>query len=49
MHQKSGTYYYVANGTPRKWTKLDRDYAIAIRLYAEIEGTLAEERIDFLN
>jgi len=45
MHQKGSTYYYVASGTPRQWTKLDRDYAIAIRLYAEIEGTSYPEHV----
>ena len=39
MHHKGGMYYYVTSGTPRKWTKLEREYAIAIRLYADIEGT----------
>lgn len=43
MHKKGGTYYHVSSGTPRKWAKLDRDFAIAIRLYAEIEGTRTPE------
>src|SRR4051812_29998820 len=38
MNKKAGTYWHVSSGTPRKWTRLDRDFAIAIRLYAEIEG-----------
>jgi integrase len=39
MHLKGGTYYHVSSGKPRAWTKLDRDYAVALRLYADIEGT----------
>lgn len=39
MHLKGGTYYHVSSDRPRKWTRLDRVYAVAIRLYAEIEGT----------
>lgn len=39
MHIKGGTYWHVATSQPRKWTKLDRDFRIAIRLYAEIEGS----------
>ena len=39
MHLKGGTYWHVSSDTPRKWTRLDREWAIAIRLYAEIEGT----------
>lgn len=43
MHKKGGTYYHVSSGTPRKWVKLGREFAIAIRLYAEIEGTRCPE------
>ncbi len=39
MHLKGETYYHVGSGSPRVWTKLGREWAIAIRLYAEIEGT----------
>src|SRR5262249_50464673 len=38
MHRKGGTYWHVSSGTPRKWTKLAREFPIAIRLYADIEG-----------
>lgn len=38
MHLKGGAYYHVSSGNPRKWVKLDSEWAIAIRLYAEIEG-----------
>jgi hypothetical protein len=31
-------YYHVSTDNPRKWTKLDRDLALAKRLWAEIEG-----------
>lgn len=44
MHLKGGTYYHVSSDTPRKWSKLDREYGIAIRLYAEIEGVAHIER-----
>ena len=43
MHKKGGTYYHVSSGSPRKWVKLDREFPIAIRLYAEIEGTRCPE------
>lgn len=39
MHLKGGTYYHVSSDRPRVWTKLDREWPLAIRLYAEIEGT----------
>jgi len=45
MTIKGRTYWHVTSGTPRKWTKLDPDYAIAIRLYAEIEGTRYPENV----
>jgi integrase len=38
MHLKGKTYYHVSTTTPRKWTKLDRDIALAKRLWADIEG-----------
>jgi integrase len=38
MHLKGKTYYHVSTTIPRKWTKLDRDIAIAKRLWADIEG-----------
>lgn len=38
MHLKGNTYYHVSTTTPRKWTKLDRDIALAKRLWADIEG-----------
>lgn len=38
MHLKGRTYYHVSTDSPRKWTKLDSDLAIAKRLWAEIEG-----------
>lgn len=38
MHLKGKTYYHVSTSIPRKWTKLDRDIAIAKRLWADIEG-----------
>ena len=43
MHLKGGTYYHLSSEKSRGWTKLDREYAIAIRLYAEIEGTIYPE------
>lgn len=43
MHLKGGTYYHVSSGSPRAWRRLDREYAIAIRLYAEIEGATYPE------
>src|SRR3954471_1437419 len=43
MHLKGGTYYHVSSGNPRLWSKLDREFAIAIRLYAEIEGATYPE------
>src|SRR5262245_32778233 len=43
MHLKGGTYWHVSSGAPRKWIKLDQDFAIALRLYAEIEGAKAPE------
>lgn len=41
MHLKAGTYYHVSSGNPRKWVKLSTEWALAIRLYAEIEGLQA--------
>jgi integrase len=38
MNLKGKTYYHVSTDTPRKWTKLGQDLAIAKRLWAEIEG-----------
>ena len=38
MHLKGKTYYHVSTSIPRKWTKLDRDIAIAKRLWADLEG-----------
>lgn len=38
MHLKGKTYYHVSTDSPRKWTKLGQDKAIAKRLWAEIEG-----------
>ena len=43
MHLKGGTYWHVSSDHPRKWTRLDREWAVAIRLYAEIEGTTYPE------
>ena len=37
MHLKSGTYYYVTSGSPRKWIKLDKDLGRAKTLWAQIE------------
>jgi len=45
MTIKGRTYWHVTSDAPRKWTKLDSDYAIAIRLYAEIEGTRYPENV----
>lgn len=39
MHLKGGTYWHVSSGTSRRWTKLDKHFPIALRLYADIEGT----------
>lgn len=44
MSKKGNNYYHVTSGTPRKWTTLGHDYAIALRLYADIEGTQYPER-----
>lgn len=38
MNLKGKTYYHVSTDSPRKWTKLGQDLAIAKRLWAEIEG-----------
>lgn len=38
MNLKGKTYYHVSIDTPRKWTKLGQDLALAKRLWAEIEG-----------
>jgi integrase len=38
MTLKGKMYYHVSTDTPRKWTKLGQDLAIAKRLWAEIEG-----------
>jgi integrase len=38
MNRKGKTYYHVSTDSPRKWTKLGQDLAIAKRLWAEIEG-----------
>lgn len=38
MNLKGETYYHVSTDSPRKWTKLGQDLAIAKRLWAEIEG-----------
>ena len=41
MHLKGRMYYHVSSDKPRKWVKLSTEWAIAIRLYAEIEGLQA--------
>lgn len=38
MHLKGRMYYHVSTDSPRKWTKLGNDLALAKRLWAEIEG-----------
>lgn len=38
MHVKGKMYYHVSTDSPRKWTKLGSDLALAKRLWAEIEG-----------
>lgn len=38
MQVKSGTYYYVTSGHPRKWIGLGRDKAAARRKWAELEN-----------
>ncbi|MDD2894114.1 MAG: tyrosine-type recombinase/integrase [Halothiobacillaceae bacterium] len=38
MTIKGKTYYHVSTDSPRKWTKLGQDLAIAKRLWADIEG-----------
>ncbi|MHB1116808.1 tyrosine-type recombinase/integrase [Sideroxydans sp.] len=38
MNLKGKTYYHVSTDSPRKWTKLGQDLALAKRLWAEIEG-----------
>ena len=43
MTLKGKTYYHVSTDTPRKWTKLGQDLAIAKRLWAEIEGEQPEQ------
>jgi len=39
MTLKGSTFWHVTSGAPRKWTKLSREYPLALRLYADIEGT----------
>lgn len=39
MTIKGGTYWHVTSGAPRRWRKLSREYPLALRLYADIEGT----------
>lgn len=39
MHIKGRTYWHVGTSLPRKWTKLDTEWPIALRKYAEIEGS----------
>lgn len=51
MHLKSGTYYYVTTGTPRKWIKLSKDLDEARFAWAKIEsgesnGMLLSRMID---
>ena len=38
MHLKSGCYYYVTSGKPRKWIRLHEDLAKARVLWAQLEG-----------
>lgn len=38
MHLKGRMFYHVSTDSPRKWTKLSDDLALAKRLWAEIEG-----------
>ncbi len=38
MHLKGKTYYHVSTDSPRKWTRLHIELALAKRLWAEIEG-----------
>lgn len=45
MHRKGASYYHVSTDTPRKWTKLGRDLALAKRLWAEIEGERPDPNI----
>lgn len=42
MNLKGKTYYHVSTDSPRKWTKLGQDLALAKRLWAEIEGEQPE-------
>lgn len=43
MHMKGETYYYVSTDVPRKWTRLSKDRAEAMRLWAEIEAGNCED------
>jgi integrase len=38
MAQKGRSYYYVANGNPRRWIPLGNDYPVALREWAKVEG-----------
>ena len=51
MHKKGDAFYYVTNGTPRKWIGLGKDISEAKRRWAEFEsegsiGTSLESLID---
>lgn len=38
LHLKSGRYYHVTTTTPRKWTALGPDRALALLAWAKLEG-----------
>lgn len=48
MQRKGGALYYVTNGTPREWIPLGSDLNRARRLWADLEGTVAERTVETL-
>lgn len=43
FHKKGKTWYHVSGTLPRVWTKLSKDRAEALRLWAQREGVLEDE------
>lgn len=43
MHRKGNTWYHVTGSAPRVWTKLSKDRAEALRLWAQREGVREDD------
>lgn len=48
MHRKGKAFYYVTNGTPRKWISLGSDLSKAKAKWAQLEGTTSGNSISVM-